>query len=89
MKEFAKKYLEILEGPLAGINLTRILNFDDFYHKQILDSVLPFELSDIFKKSLKNSELVIDVGFGGGFPILPLAKLLPEINFIGIETRNN
>lgn len=88
MKDFAKKYLEILEGPLAGINLTRILDFEDFYHKQILDSVLPYELSSVFKKSLQKSELVIDVGFGGGFPLVPLASLLKDQSFIGIESKN-
>lgn len=88
MKDFAKKYLDVLEGPLAGINLTRILNFDDFYNKQILDSVLPFELSETFQESLKSSEMIIDVGFGGGFPLVPLASLLTDKSFIGIESKN-
>src|SRR5690606_19575931 len=30
---------------------------------------------------------VVDVGFGGGFPILPLAKLLPEVQFVGVESK--
>jgi 16S rRNA (guanine527-N7)-methyltransferase len=36
---------------------------------------------------VKRRGVVVDVGFGGGFPILPLAKLLPEIQFVGVESK--
>ncbi|MBK23836.1 MAG: hypothetical protein CME70_07515 [Halobacteriovorax sp.] len=88
MKEFAQKYLDVLEGPLKGINLTRILDFDDFYNKQIIDSILPYENSKIFQESISLSDLIIDVGFGGGFPLVPLAELSPSKNFVGIESKN-
>jgi 16S rRNA (guanine527-N7)-methyltransferase len=88
MKEFSNKYLNILNTSLKGLNLTKILDPDEFYHKQILDSVLPFEQDPSFRKFLDDSKLLVDVGFGGGFPILPLAHLLPDYQFIGIETRN-
>ena len=29
----------------------------------------------------------MDIGFGGGFPIVPLAFVLPNIQFIGIESK--
>lgn len=87
MKEFARDYFELLNGEFAGINLTRINNFDEFYNKQILDSILPLEQSNEFLKSLSNKKYVVDVGFGGGFPILPLAKMRPDNIFIGVETR--
>jgi 16S rRNA (guanine527-N7)-methyltransferase len=88
MRDFAKRYLKVLEGPLKGINLTRILNEDDFYNKQIFDSVHPLEISHIFKKALEESSIVIDVGFGGGFPMVPLASLMKDKSFIGIESKN-
>lgn len=88
MRDFAKRYLEVLEGPLKGINLTRILNEEDFYIKQIFDSVYPLEISPKFKSALDSCSVVIDVGFGGGFPLVPLASLIPEKNFIGIESKN-
>lgn len=88
MKEFAQKYLDVLEGPLKGINLTRILNFEDFYNKQIFDSIYPLELSKVFNKAIDECELIIDVGFGGGFPLVPIASLKPEKSFIGIESKN-
>ena len=77
MKEFSEKYLNLLTGEFAGINLTRITTPEEFYQKQIVDSVLPQTESKVFK----------NVGFGGGFPILPLAFLNPDKKFIGFEAR--
>lgn len=87
MKNFSKKYLDYLTGPLAGINLTRITDEDDFYNKQIIDSVKPIEESSTFAKKMNDCKLLVDVGFGGGFPILPLAKKVPHGTFIGFEAR--
>ncbi|MBC75726.1 MAG: hypothetical protein CME64_06900 [Halobacteriovoraceae bacterium] len=88
IEEFAKDYFDLLVGEYAGINLTRINDFDEFYNKQILDSIEPIQQSKIFFDEIKAKGAFIDVGFGGGFPLLPLAKILPEIQFFGIETRN-
>jgi 16S rRNA (guanine527-N7)-methyltransferase len=87
VKNFAQNYYDLLTIEFAGINLTRINEYNDFYNKQILDSIEPYNKSEIFKKSVDNSRRVIDIGFGGGFPILPLAHILPECKFLGIETR--
>jgi 16S rRNA (guanine527-N7)-methyltransferase len=87
MKEFAKKYLDLLTGEFAGINLTRIESPEDFYNKQILDSVMPMTESKVFRNCLEATKLVVDVGFGGGFPILPLAFKNPDVKFIGMEAR--
>jgi len=87
MLDFSIKYLEILKTDLAGLNLTNILDQDEFYHKQILDSILPYQESKLFQEDIAKTKLVVDVGFGGGFPILPLAKLLPDVQFVGVESR--
>lgn len=87
MRDFSKKYLEILTTDLAGLNLTRILDEEEFYLKQIVDSIAPFEQSNLFQKSIERTGLLIDIGFGGGFPILPLAKLLSGTKFLGFEAR--
>ncbi len=87
MKSFSEKYYNLLVKDYAGINLTRIIDYDDFCNKQINDSVAPLDQSSTFKKNIESKDYIIDVGFGGGFPILPLAKKLPEKKFIGIETR--
>jgi 16S rRNA (guanine527-N7)-methyltransferase len=87
MLDFSLKYLSILKTKLAGLNLTNILDQDEFYQKQILDSILPYQESHIFQADVKKTKLVVDVGFGGGFPILPLAKLLPDVKFVGVESK--
>ncbi len=87
MKEFSKKYLELLKTDYAGINLTRILDDQEFYDKQIIDSVLPAEKSAVFAKAIKDADVCVDIGFGGGFPLLPLAFTFPNKKFIGFEAR--
>ncbi|MEX0798162.1 MAG: RsmG family class I SAM-dependent methyltransferase [Bacteriovoracaceae bacterium] len=88
MRQFAREYFDLLVGEYKGINLTRITNFDEFYNKQILDSIEPLNQSRQFKASILSTGLFLDIGFGGGFPILPLAHSLPQIKFLGVETRN-
>jgi 16S rRNA (guanine527-N7)-methyltransferase len=87
MKEFAKKYLDLLTGEFAGINLTRIESFEEFYQKQIVDSVLPQKESEVFAKCLNQTKTMVDIGFGGGFPILPMAQSNPEFKFFGFDAR--
>lgn len=87
MLDFSIRYLNVLKTKLAGLNLTNILDQDEFYHKQILDSINPYLQSTLFKNDVQKRGVVVDVGFGGGFPILPLAKLLPEITFVGVESK--
>ena len=87
MKEFSNSYLDILNNELKGLNLTRILDPQEFYEKQILDSLYPFEKITELESITNDTKLVLDVGFGGGFPSIPLAKKYPEINVIGIEAR--
>jgi 16S rRNA (guanine527-N7)-methyltransferase len=87
MKEFSQKYLDLLTGEFAGINLTKINSPEEFYQKQIIDSVLPQTESKVFKNALEATGLLVDVGFGGGFPILPLAFLNPDKKFIGFDAR--
>ena len=87
MKDFSNKYLHFLTGPLAGINLTRITDEDEFYHKQILDSLVALDDDLQFNSLLEKTKLLVDVGFGGGFPILPLAHKVPRGTFLGFEAR--
>jgi 16S rRNA (guanine527-N7)-methyltransferase len=61
------------------------LDDEEFFCKQILDSLAPLEQSKIFKQSITEKGCCVDVGFGGGFPLVPLARALPGISFLGIE----
>lgn len=85
--EFCRKYLEQINGPFAGINLTRINSDEEFYYKQYLDSLKPFEELNSLKKIYAKSKLHVDIGFGGGFPLLPLASKNPDKKYIGFEAR--
>lgn len=87
MLDFSIRYLHVLKTKLAGLNLTNILDPDEFYHKQILDSINPYMQSELFKEQIEKKKIVVDVGFGGGFPILPLAKMLPDVQFVGVESK--
>ncbi len=87
LKKFSEEYLALLSGEFAGINLTRIDSAEEFYNKQILDSIMPLEVSQRFVSDIKAKKVIIDIGFGGGFPILPLAKTNPDLKFIGIDAR--
>jgi len=87
LRAFSSHYLKLLTEDYKTINLTRIDDSEEFYHKQILDSVLPLKESKTFLDSLQKNGCHVDIGFGGGFPILPLAKLLPKIDFYGFDAR--
>ena len=87
MEDFSSRYYKLLTDDYAGINLTRITDFEEFQLKQIEDSILPLKISNIFNTDIMAADIVIDVGFGGGFPLLPLAYKLPEKKFLGVETR--
>lgn len=85
--EFSQKYLDLLTGEFAGINLTRIESPEEFFQKQIRDSILPQEESAVFKKCLEKTKVMVDIGFGGGFPILPMAFMNPDKKFYGMDAR--
>lgn len=87
MKEFSQKYLDLLTGEFKGINLTKIDNPEEFYQKQIMDSVLPMVHSEVFRNALEKTKVLVDIGFGGGFPILPLAYKNPDKKFYGFDAR--
>lgn len=87
LKKYSDDYLNILETEFKGLNLTRILESEEFYNKQILDSVDPYMNHASIRTLFDESETIVDIGFGGGFPLLPMAKLLPEKLFLGFEAR--
>jgi 16S rRNA (guanine527-N7)-methyltransferase len=88
MREFSNTLFELINGEFSGINLTSINDPDEFYHKQIIDSIAPIGAAKVFNERIHKCGLIVDVGFGGGFPLLPLAYKLPKIKVIGLEARN-
>lgn len=87
LREFSNDLLNLIKVDFAGLNLTKILDPEEFYQKQIIDSVIPLKEGPVFLKRIQEVEKVVDVGFGGGFPLLPLAFLFPKKLFIGFDAR--
>lgn len=87
LSKFEDHYLMMLETDLKGLNLTRIVSREDFHNKQIIDSLIPLLESPTYMKKAKEIGFNIDIGFGGGFPLLPLAVQCPEIKVFGFEAR--
>ena len=85
--KFCESYLKILQGQFSGLNLTRSQNAALFHVEQFQDSIAPLEHSKRFRASLEEKKLLLDVGFGGGIPILPLAYRCPWAAFTGLEAR--
>lgn len=82
---FTSDYLNIIKTKLNGLNLTKITDHGEFQEKQFLDSIYPFENSKILTGS--NIKLVADIGFGGGFPSLPICYTFPFLDVRGFEAR--
>lgn len=62
------------------INLSAIREKDDVFKKHFEDSLLPMEFFDFDNKN------VLDIGTGGGYPLLPLAVANPNSNFMGVDS---
>jgi 16S rRNA (guanine527-N7)-methyltransferase len=73
---FEQLYLEIIEGNKL-LNLTRITEPKEFWEKHLWDSLIcikPFLLTE------NNANInVIDIGTGAGFPGIPVAITLPNM----------
>lgn len=65
-----------------SINLTAIRDRDEFWLKHIWDSIHP--VADM----VEIPSPVLDLGTGGGFPLIPLAVTFPESHFVGIDSVN-
>lgn len=86
-RELSNKIFDIYFNDLKGINLTAIRDPEEFYQKQILDSILPYQHCEALRDSIQNSKTLVDIGFGGGFPLIPMA-LLGGFNCYGFESKN-
>lgn len=81
-----QKLEQYMDGILqwnTKVNLTNIVETDDFIEKHYIDSIIGSE-PEIFR----NASSVIDVGTGGGFPGVPLAICYPEKKFTLLDSLN-
>lgn len=71
------RHLEMIVEANRHFNLTRITDPRQAAIKHVLDSVVPWELFRL----VSNERHVLDAGTGAGFPGIPLALVLPEVQF--------
>ena len=60
----------------SRLNLTRLVEGDDYWISQVFDSLWP--LVSLLQRSPEEALHLIDVGTGGGFPGLAVAIALPQ-----------
>lgn len=87
-EKFSNDYFDIISKELSGLNLTSLSSSSEIYQKQVLDSILPIDQIEILKETLNSADYIVDLGTGGGFPLLPIAKLFKNKRCIGIDARN-
>ncbi|MGD1071700.1 MAG: 16S rRNA (guanine(527)-N(7))-methyltransferase RsmG [Bryobacteraceae bacterium] len=73
------QHLALIVEANQVLNLTRITTPREAAIKHVLDSVIPWRL-------FAGAKHVLDAGTGPGFPGIPLALVLPEIQFILAES---
>ncbi len=79
-----KKFQNLLKSYKnwnSKINISAIKDEQDIWEKHFIDSV-------VGSKFLPNlaGKYILDLGTGGGFPLLPLSILFPDAKFFGLDS---
>ncbi len=77
--EAAAKHLGLIAAANEYMNLTRILNPRDAAIKHVYDSIAPWQ-------TFVKTDRIMDAGTGAGFPGIPLAVALPDVQFLLVES---
>ena len=73
-------YMDLLLSWNEKINITAIREREDFVVKHFVDSAACYG-----RPELMRARRVVDIGTGGGFPGLPLALLMPDVEFTLVD----
>lgn len=84
IEEQLKKLMRAFLEQNALLNLSALRTEDACWTGNILDSLALLDVIDP-KGSIPSPASIIDVGTGGGFPLLPLAIALPQAQSTGID----
>lgn len=79
LQQWQNLYQEILEIN-SFLNLTRITSSEEFWEKNLWDSLAPIADYNLQDKK------IIDIGTGGGFPGLPIALAFPNAKLILMDS---
>ena len=81
---FERLYQAMISDPLYP-SVSKIFEPMEIVTKHFLDSLAPLSLGiECFPGK---GGRVLDIGCGGGFPLLPLAIALPEVSFCGMDAK--
>ena len=78
-------YYHLLIEWNQKINLTTIIDYQEVTKKHFLDSCL---LLTQYSEKVFFGKKIIDVGTGAGFPGIPLSILLPDSEFLLVDSLN-
>lgn len=74
-------YFDLVVETNKVMNLTAITDEKDFETKHFLDSLLPW-------REFVGAKKVADIGSGAGFPAIPLAIVMSDVNFTLVDSLN-
>lgn len=84
LEQRLRQLVQIFLVENAKVNLSAFRTEESCWIGNILDSLAA--LDDLSQLVTRNPQLrVLDLGTGGGFPLLPLALSLPAVHFTGLD----
>lgn len=86
--DLATAYHQMITTEFSGLNLTAHKSKTEILEKQVLDSISPFAQIPKILGLAKSCEYIVDLGTGGGFPLIPVAKLFPDKICVGVDARD-
>lgn len=80
-----KQLLSVFLEENQKLNLTALRDEESCWIGNILDSLAILDVEGIFKMQDAKYK-ILDIGTGGGFPLLPMALSLPEATYTGLDS---
>lgn len=77
------KYMKLVQEWNEKINLTAIVEDEDFIKKHFIDCIKAYKSEEI-----RNAKTIIDVGTGAGFPGIPIAIMNDNIEVTLLDSLN-
>lgn len=79
-----RRLVEVFLEENSKINLSAFRSEEDCWNGNVLDSIASADVIESLAFSEESS--MLDIGTGGGFPLLPLAILFPNWQFTGLDS---